>query len=247
MYKVLIVDDLEALRKHATNLLERISDHCTIMEALTGAECLEKFGKFKPDLIVMDIVMPEMNGIKAAQQIWSINPAQKILFWSQFHSETYVREIGKIVPDEAIHGYTLKTDSDDKLQQALESVLIHDIPYIDPIVRTVQKRLQSSDKTLSESEFDILVDLCLGLTDRAIAMREHVSVRGAQNRVNSLSSKLINGFDDHVKESAGWEVINSRVRIVFEAFRKGILVPEDTGSVQSELEKWLGREFDFDA
>ncbi|MBI1272172.1 response regulator [bacterium] len=247
MYKVLIVDDVEGLRKHATALIKSIDADASIFEATTGQEGLEKFKTLKPDMVVMDIVMPEMNGIKAAQEIWEAVPNQKILFWSQFHSETYVREIGKIVPDDAIHGYALKTETDDVLKGAFGSVLVKDIPYIDPVVRNVQKRLQCPIKGLNDNEFDILVDLALGLTDRAIALREHISVRGAQNRITSLSNKLLNGLDDHVKESAGWEAMNSRVRIVYEAFRRGILVPEDCDSHNEELMRWLGREFDFDA
>ncbi|MFX6118651.1 response regulator transcription factor, partial [Acinetobacter baumannii] len=85
--------------------------------------------EIKPDLIVMDILMPQMNGIKAAQLIWAQNPATKILFWSQFHRESYVREISKILPDEAIHGYALKSEKDDKLLYAINSVLLYNNPY----------------------------------------------------------------------------------------------------------------------
>ncbi len=93
-----------------------------------------------------------------------------------------MRELGKIVPDDAIHGYALKTESDEKLLYAVTSVLVQDNPYIDPIVRNVQQTLKIPDESLNESEYGVLIDLLLGLTDKAIAMRQHISVRGAQNK-----------------------------------------------------------------
>src|SRR5690606_11551992 len=108
MSTVLIVDDLPALRKLAGDLLRSIEPDISITEAESGKECLEIYPRLKPDMIVMDIVMPDVNGIKAAKEIWAQDPLMKILFWSQFHRESFVRELGKIVPDDAIHGYALK-------------------------------------------------------------------------------------------------------------------------------------------
>src|SRR4051812_1710725 len=119
MVKVLVVDDLPALRQHIIGLVkDKIAPDAEIHEAANGAEGLKMFRSLKPDMIVMDIVMPEMSGIKAAQEIWKDEPKTKILFWSQFHREAYVRELGKIVPDEAIHGYALKSENDEKLSYA---------------------------------------------------------------------------------------------------------------------------------
>ncbi|MBX9669100.1 MAG: response regulator transcription factor [Candidatus Obscuribacterales bacterium] len=245
MYNVLIVDDLPALRKHASDLLREIDPQVKITEAASGKECLEVWPQLKPDMIIMDIVMPDLNGIKAAKEIWSRELNQKILFWSQFHRESFVRELGKIVPDEAIHGYALKSESDDKLKYALESILCHDNPYIDPIVRGVQKTIEKTWGDITDSEYYILLDLALGLTDRAIAMRHHISVRGAQNRIYSLSIKLVKGVDAHLKETAGLEVYNTRVRIVLEAFRLGIIAPEDIQELDGVMDSWLDKQFHF--
>jgi DNA-binding NarL/FixJ family response regulator len=246
MHKVLVVDDLQALRQHVSKIILELAPRTTIIEGQTGKECLELARKLKPDMIVLDIVMPEMNGVKAAQEIWSENPSQKILFWSQFHSETYIREIGKIVPDDAIHGYALKTESDERLRHAVSCVLLDDVPYIDPVIKGIQQRLMHSEGGISDNEYDILVDLALGLTDRAIALREHISVRGAQNRIASLSDKLVKGLDDHLRESAGWEVMNSRARIVFEAFRAGHLVSSDANAYEKDVNDWFEKQFDLE-
>jgi DNA-binding NarL/FixJ family response regulator len=113
-------------------------------------------------------------------------------------------------------------------------------------VRGVQQALRVRDGILNESEHAILIDVILGLTDKAIAMREHISVRGVQNKISSLSVKLVKGLDIHAKESAELEVFNTRVRIILEAFRQGVIDPEDINAHEDELADWLSRKFDFD-
>jgi len=247
MLKLLVVDDLPALRQHIVSLVkEKVTKDVEIQEAPNGAEGLKLFKSFRPDMIVMDIVMPEMTGIKAAQNIWAENPRTKILFWSQFHREAYVRELGKIVPDEAIHGYALKGESDEKLVYALTSIMLHDNPYIDPLVRGVQTRLQSKDNSLSDVEYETLLDIMLGLTDKAIASRRHISVRGVQNRLSMLSAKLFKGEDTYLKETAGMEVYNPRTRIVLEGLKRGLIDTDKIGELDAELDEWIADEFDYE-
>lgn len=245
MYRVLVVDDVAALRQHAKAVVKEVSPDTEVIEAQTGAQGLQIFRTQKLDMIILDIVMPEMNGIKAAQEIWSENPAAKILFWSQFQRESYVRELGKIVPDQAIHGYALKTESDSKLAEAVRLVLLLDQPYIDPIIRNVQRTIKIGTQSVSDSEYEILLDLLLGLTDKAIAMRQHISVRGAQNKIFSVSNKLLGGVDQHLSESAGLDIYNTRVRIVLEAFRRGMIDVDDINRLDLELDSWLAHKFKF--
>lgn len=247
MTKLLVVDDLPALRQHIKSLVaEKVTKDVEIQEAPNGAEGLKLFKSFQPDMIVMDIVMPEMSGIKAAQAIWAESPRTKILFWSQFHREAYVRELGKIVPDEAIHGYALKGESDEKLVYALTSIMLHDNPYIDPLVRGVQTRLQSKDNSLSDVEYETLLDIMLGLTDKAIASRRHISVRGVQNRLSMLSAKLFKGEDAYLKETAGMEVYNPRTRIVLEGLKRGLIDTDKIQELDAELDEWIEDEFDYE-
>lgn len=246
MPKVLVVEDLPSLRQHVISVLKKVVPDVSVVEAPNGNDGIKLFRSEKPDMIVLDIMMPDITGIKVAQTVWAENSAAKILFWSQFHRESYVREIGKIVPDDAIHGYALKTESDEKLVHAINSVLIQDNPYIDPIVRGVQTALRQREGILNESEHEILIDVVMGLTDKAIAMRQHISVRGVQNKISALSDKLVKGLDEHVKESAGMEVFNTRARIILEAFRQGFIEREDLADIEREMSDWLARRFDFD-
>ncbi|MBA3859624.1 MAG: hypothetical protein C0507_22180, partial [Cyanobacteria bacterium PR.3.49] len=95
--KILVVEDVPALRAHASEVVKRLFPKAEIAEATNGAEGLELAQTVAPDFIIMDVSMPEISGIKAAQKIWQDSPQRKILFWSQYHREAYVRELGKIV------------------------------------------------------------------------------------------------------------------------------------------------------
>ncbi len=243
--KVLVVEDVPALRAHAIEVVKRLFPKAEISEATNGAQGLELAQTNTPDFIIMDVSMPEMSGIKAAQKIWQSFPQRKILFWSQYHREAYVRELGKIVPDEAIHGYLLKSEGDDKLEEAINSVFNEENPYIDPVVRGVQARLKCKDNSLTDVEFETLVDIATGLTDKAIAARRHISVRGVQNRLSMLLDKLVKGEDAHLRESAGMEIFNPRTRVVFEALRRGLVDPDEVQQLESDLTEWIDEEFDY--
>ena len=245
--KILIVEDMAALRQHAVTIVRQVvKGEVDIAEASNGLDGERVARSLNPDLIIMDISMPRLNGVKAAQQIWSLCPTRRILFWSQYHREAYVRELGKIVPDEAIHGYVLKGESDEKLGAAIASVLFRNDPYIDPVVRGVQARRQDKHSWLTDVEYETLLDITIGLTDRAIAARRNISVRGVQNRLSMLLQKLVKGEDAHLRESAEMEVFNSRTRIVFEAFKRGLLDPDDIGSLEQGLGDWLFEKFNYD-
>lgn len=244
--QIVIVDDLPALREHAAKVVHAVVERPhQIIEALNGEDVVKLAHNAEFALIIMDISMPELNGIKAAQQIWHDHPRQKILFWSQYHREAYIRELGKIVPDEAIHGYVLKSEADEKLGEAIHAVLIDDVPYIDPVVHSVQTRIACKDGALSDSEYETLLDITLGMTDRAMAARRHISVRGAQNRLSILLQKLVKGEDLVLREKAGMEVFNARTRIVFECLKRGLIDIDEFAQLDNDLFKWLYEEYDL--
>ena len=237
---VLIADDLTGMRNYASISIHKIfAGKVEILEAVNGQDCVNLAFEHTPDLIVMDIAMPLINGIKAAQQIWSRLPNMKILFWSQYQREIYVRDLARILPDEAIHGFILKSEPDEKFEYAVNCILKHNNPYIDPVVRNIKSRLTKKDESLSDIEYETLIDICLGLTDKAIARRRHVSVRGVQNRVSILEAKLLKGQNVAARESSGLEVYNTRSRAIFEAFRRGLIDSDILERMDEEMREWL--------
>lgn len=238
---ILIAEDLNGLRNHVSTLLHKACPgQLNILQAANGQEAIELAISGQPDLVIMDIAMPVLNGVKAAQQIWRAHRSMKILFWSQFFREIYIRDLARIVPDEAIHGYVLKSGSDENFIYAVQCVLLHDNPYFDPVVRTVKARLSQKSSWLSDVELETLHDLMLGMTDRAIAIRRHISLRGVQSRIGSLYTKLLKGEDDRLKNRAGGtEIVNQRARLIFEAAKRGLIVPEDLSSLDEDFYSWI--------
>jgi DNA-binding NarL/FixJ family response regulator len=178
-----------------------------------------------------------------AEQIWRMRPTQKILFWSQFHRESYVRGIARVVPDEAIHGYALKTRTDDNLAYAIQAIIVHDTAYIDATVRNVRLNIRNNTYALTDVEYETLVDIAIGLTDKAIAKRRFISTRAVQKRISSLIDKLLVDEEEPLRKAAGMEILNARARLLCVAFMRGLLNPDDLDETQRDMFAWLQKEF----
>lgn len=243
--KVVIAEDLQPMRQHAAQLVQTsLSGPFEIYATGSGKEALDLDEQHNPDLVILDISLPDLSGIKIAEKIWARAPKRKILFWSQYSREAHVRELGKIVPDEAIHGYLLKSESDDVFAHALRSIVVLDNPYISAHIRGLGTKILSKDASMTDVEFATLMDLVMGLTDKAIAMRHQISVRGAQNRISILFNKLLQGEDSYYQELAGKEIFSPRTRAAYIAFQRGLLDPDSMHSKDQELKKWLAQEFE---
>lgn len=236
--KTLIVEDNPALRAHAERLLrERVPQALPVGVVEDGAQALTRFRLEQPTLLILDIQLPGRNGIEVARQVWKERPDVRIVFWSQFKDEIYVRRLSQIVPPETLYGYVLKTSPDDRLAQAVRAVLVDDQCWLDREIRGVQARALQSASALTEPEYEALIDIALGLTDRGVARRRYLSRRGAQNRIHSLYLKL------QVERDAGDEdagsVFSPRNRAVFEGLRRGLINTDVLAEENAALERWL--------
>lgn len=230
----LVVEDVPAQREHAAQLLrERLPEAEAVATAADGAEAVAVVRRLGPLLVLLDIQLPGMNGIDVARAVWAERPATRIVFWSQFKDEIYLRRLAQIVPPETVYGYVLKSSPDEKLLAALRAVFLDEQCWLDREVRGVQARAVSAS-ALTEAEYEGLVDIALGLTDRGIARRRYLSRRGAQNRLHSLYLKL--GVEREEEPTA---LFSPRNRAVFEGLRRGLLNHDILGEESARLEKWL--------
>ena len=117
---VLIVDDFDPWRRFVADLLERAEDEFTYTFASDGLEAIRKAGEFRPDVIVMDIALPWLNGIEAARQIRRLLPESKILFMSSLSDPALVRAALRA----GGRGYVLKSDALGSLLRGLGAVLL---------------------------------------------------------------------------------------------------------------------------
>jgi DNA-binding NarL/FixJ family response regulator len=234
----LVAEDDPFHRTFLKSTLEGAMQDCDVIyEANDGEEALA-IVKDKPiDGIIMDLQMPRANGVETATVIWRGKPEMRILFWSNYADEAYVRGISRIVPPGAVYGYLLKTASEERLELAVRGVFREDQCVIDREVRGVQQRSENNLEGLSDSEFEVLVDIALGMTDKAIAARRKMSTRGVQSRLKHLYDKL--GIDQSAAHPSFGPVYNSRTRAVAIAISRGLLNADGLSAGEQDLEAWL--------
>src|ERR1700693_765311 len=123
--RVLIVDDHEAGRKGVCAILSSRVDIEVCGEAVNGEEAMVKAKELKPDLIILDVTMPVLNGFDAAREIQKILPKVRILMLSMHESKQLVEEAKRL----GVHGYVSKTQAGDVLLTAVDTLISNQIFY----------------------------------------------------------------------------------------------------------------------
>ena len=117
--RILIADDSDDLRRALRNVLETQPRYTVCGKASTGAEAIAEARALKPDLIILDLQMPDMDGFEAAQQIFAFAPAMPILMFSMYFSTQHLHEAHKI----GIRGFIQKGSSFGTLLDGVETAL----------------------------------------------------------------------------------------------------------------------------
>ena len=120
--RILLADDHKIIRDGLKLLVNEQPDMHVVGEAGNGREVLEKARELKPNVVVMDLSMPELNGLEAARQILKTVPDVRVLILSVHESEELVREI----LDAGAHGYVLKSDAGRELAAAIHALRKHE-------------------------------------------------------------------------------------------------------------------------
>jgi DNA-binding NarL/FixJ family response regulator len=236
--KVLIVEDDPLHRSYLLEAVCAALPECDkVIEASNGAEGERLARDHKSAHVVMDLQMNARNGIEAARTIWKERPDTRILFWSNYSDEAYVRGVSRIVPDGAAYGYVLKSASDERLKLALRSIFVEAQCVIDREVRGMQQKSLGQVRGFSDSEYEILIDIALGLTDRTIARRRGLSIRSVQNRLQQLYEKL--GVYQMSVEDSDEGRFNLRARAVTVALLRKLLNYSALERAEAELAEWL--------
>ncbi len=241
--QVLIVEDDPLHRSYLNEAVRSALPECDyVIEAENGSAGEKLARENKAAHIVMDLQMNARNGIEAARTIWKERPETRILFWSNYADEAYVRGVSRIVPEGAAYGYVLKSASDDRLKLALRSIFIENQCVIDREVRGLQQRSQTNTGRLTESEYEVLLDIALGLTDNVIARRRNLSLRSVQNRLQQLYAKLEAYRPYGIVGDEG--TFNLRARAVSVAILRKLLNVSSLEREDQELRRWLSRHRD---
>ena len=192
--RILLADDHVILRQGTRQLLEHESDMVVVGEASDGAESVELVSKLKPDIVIIDVAMPGMNGIEATKKIKEILPGTKILVLTGYDYDEYIFSLLEI----GAAGYLLKDVSGDELVGAVRAVYNGE-PVLHP---TVMRKLMDRCKTvspqpketqydvLSEREMEVLKLAVSGKSNKDIAESLNISLRTVQAHMRSIFNKI---------------------------------------------------------
>ncbi len=188
--KVLLADDHGIVRQGLKLILAAQPDFEVIGEASNGREAAELAEKLRPDLVLMDVQMPELNGIEATRRMVAANSRIRVLVLSMHKEALYVREVLKA----GARGYILKDAIDTELLTAMRSVARGD-GYISPAVSgalLTDYREQSSNPldTLSTREREVLQLIAEGKTNKEVATKLNLSVYTVDSHRGKIMEKL---------------------------------------------------------
>ncbi len=193
MIRVLLIDDHPIVRSGIKSELEKSENILFVGEASGGKEGVELAGKILFDVLLIDISMPGMNGIEAAELILKKNPSAKIIVLTMHDDENYVHEFIKL----GAKGYILKDSNPEELIKAIESAN-NNIPYYSPQVsgailsqnanRGLKKPVEN--EILSPREKEVLLLLVNDKKNKEIALKLNLSVRTVETHREHIMQKL---------------------------------------------------------
>jgi DNA-binding NarL/FixJ family response regulator len=194
--RILIADDHELFRRGVAAELTQVPGWAVAAEATNGRDAVALAASHKPDIVVLDLTMPELNGLEAARQIILADPAARILILTAHESDQLVRE----VLSAGAKGYVLKSDAGRTLVTALQALLEGGSFFTSNVARMVldgylrsESREAVPAQTLSAREREIVQLLAEGNSNKDIARVLNISVKTAETHRSNVMRKM--GFD----------------------------------------------------
>ncbi|TFG59529.1 MAG: response regulator transcription factor [Spirochaetales bacterium] len=193
MIKVMIADDHAIVRAGLRTLIESDPGLALVGEAADGRETLALCESLKPDILVLDVSMPELDGITVAKKLKAADDKVRILFITIHTDEAILREALK----SGASGYVLKRVAEKELISAIRIVMRGDM-YIEPsmihlLVDTAKKTgpvIREALEPLTPRETEILKLIVQGYTNRQVGETLHISVRTVEGHRANISEKL---------------------------------------------------------
>lgn len=215
--KILIADDHAFVREGTRRILEQESDLEVVAEAGDGEETVKLASELKPDVALIDVAMPKLDGIEATRQIKALCPAVAVLVLSAYDDDQFV--FGLLEAGAA--GYMLKSVRGQEIVDAIRAVHAGESVLHPSVARKVLNRFASvsgkprerkSLELLTEREMDVLKLVTKGLSNKDIADKLCLSVRTVQGHLANIFNKLR---------------VSSRTEAVVHALKEGWVTLDD--------------------
>jgi RNA polymerase sigma factor (sigma-70 family) len=192
MIRVIVADDHHLVRQGIRALLEKARDIQVVGEAADGVEALQLVRDLRPDVLVMDIVMPRLSGTQALEQLRTTRPGTRVVILSMYSDETIVREAIR----NGARGYLLKRSVAEELLLAVRAANEGEI-YLSPPVSSMLLSDSPSDgrkndplDVLTPREREVLKLVAEGMTNNAIAQELTISEKTVEKHRANLMQKL---------------------------------------------------------
>ncbi len=209
---IVIADDHSMIREGLKQLLELEGDIKVIGEAGDGKQCLEVVRKVKPDVLLLDINMPEMNGLQVLEELKYQKSDVKVLILTIHNEVEYLLR----AVDIGVNGYVLKDSDSSLLKRAIFDVAKGDMfiqPSLTPLLRQSlldAKNKEKDENALTKREVQVLKLLSEGMYNREIGEKLFISEKTVKNHVSSIFKKI--GVTDRT-QAAVYAIKNNIVEI----------------------------------
>jgi DNA-binding NarL/FixJ family response regulator len=192
--KILLADDHKITRQGLRSLLEKEPDMEVVAEAEEGRTTVRLARELLPDVVVMDVSMPDLNGMEAARQIRASLPNVKVIALSMHSDNLFVSEMLK----SGASGYLLKDCAFEELARAIH-VVVEGKTYLSPAISGVvvdeylhhlTKTESPGSKVLTDREREVLQLIAEGNSTKQVALKLHISVKTVETHRRQIMSKL---------------------------------------------------------
>lgn len=210
--RIFLADDHETVREGLRLIINAQADMNVVGEANNGRDAISLACELKPDVLVMDVSMPELNGLKAAAKLKRIAPDIKILTLTRHTDEAYLKELLQA----GVSGYVLKQSVSTELLNAIRAVAAGG-NYLDPAItgkvfgsyagKGKRRRGETLGSQLTDRESDVLRQIALGYSNKEIGERLDISVKTVEaHKANALKKLDMRSRIDIVRYAIlqGW-------------------------------------------
>ncbi len=213
--RVLLVDDQKLMLEAMRVFIDNVEDFTVVGEAADGVVAVQQARALRPDIVLMDLQMPRMDGVEATRSILAENPDLLVVAVTTFHSQEYVIPALKA----GASGYLLKDSAPADIVAGVRAVVAGEFvissQVTDVLVRSVREdqspapaqRSTPEELGLSDREMEVITLLCQGNSNREIAQQMHL----AEPTVKSHIGRIMHKLD-----------VRDRVQIVIAAYRSGL-------------------------